>query len=182
MHTDLDNISIKNTIKDIYKTNDPYRLLVESITDYAIFLLDPTGHIVTWTPGAQQIKQYKAEEIIGKHFSTFYTAEAKASNYPAMELREAQRLGKFEDEGWRVRKDGSVFWANVIITPIYDDQRNLIAFSKITRNLSDRKKAEDDLFKAYEELKESEERFRLLIEGVKDYAIFMLDPAGNVAT
>ncbi|MDQ4140727.1 MAG: PAS domain S-box protein [Bacteroidota bacterium] len=163
-------------------TNEQYRLLVESITEYAIFLLDSKGYVATWNPGAQLIKQYKAEEIIGKHFSTFYTDEAKASDYPSMELREAQRLGKFEDEGWRVRKDGSVFWANVIITPVYDDQRNLIGFSKITRNLSERKKAEDDLYKAYEELKDSEERFRLLIEGVTDYAIFMLDPAGNVAT
>ncbi|QMU31595.1 PAS domain S-box protein [Adhaeribacter radiodurans] len=157
-------------------------MLVDSITDYAIFLLDSGGHVVTWNPGAQQIKQYQPEEIIGKHFSTFYTSEAKASGYPAMELREAQRLGKFEDEGWRVRKDGSVFWANVIITPIYDEQKTLTGYSKITRNLSERKKAEDDLFKAYSELKESEERFRLLIEGVTDYAIFMLDPAGNVAT
>ncbi|RDC62712.1 PAS domain-containing sensor histidine kinase [Adhaeribacter pallidiroseus] len=162
-------------------SSDPYRLLVESITEYAIFLLGPTGQVVTWNPGAQLLKQYTPEEIIGKHFSTFYTAEAKASHYPEYELREAQRLGKFEDEGWRVRKDGSVFWANVIITPIYHHKK-LIGFSKITRNLSDRKKAEDDLYKAYEELKDSEERFRLLVAGVTDYAIFMLDPVGNVAT
>ncbi|PSR53523.1 PAS domain-containing sensor histidine kinase [Adhaeribacter arboris] len=179
MNAESENISISPP-KNI--SHEQYRLLVDSITDYAIFLLDPTGRVVSWNPGAQQIKQYQPEEIIGKHFSTFYTAEAKASDYPAMELREAQRLGKFEDEGWRVRKDGSVFWANVIITPIYNEQKTLIGFSKITRNLSERKKAEDDLFKAYEELKNSEERFRLLIEGVTDYAIFMLDPAGNVAT
>ncbi|QNF34740.1 PAS domain-containing sensor histidine kinase [Adhaeribacter swui] len=179
MKAETDNFSVLNPEN---LTNDKYKILVNSITDYAIFLLDATGHVITWNPGAQLIKQYKPEEIIGKHFSTFYTPDAKASDYPGMELREAQRLGRFEDEGWRVRKDGSVFWANVIITPIYDAQHKLMGFSKITRNLSQRKKAEDDLYKAYEELKDSEERFRLLIEGVTDYAIFMLDPAGNVAT
>ena len=161
-------------------TEDRYRLLVESITDYAIFLLDPTGHVVTWNAGAQRIKQYQAEEIIGKHFSIFYSAEAQARDYPAYELKEAQNQGRFEDEGWRVRKDGTFFWANVIITPIYNGEKTLIGFSKITRDLSERKKAEDDLFKSYEELKESEEKFRLLIEGVTDYAIFMLDPVGNI--
>lgn len=159
-----------------------YRLLVESVTDYAIFLLDPDGYVVTWNPGAKRVKQYDASDIIGKHFSTFYTEDALASDYPAYELKEAKAKGRFEDEGWRVRKDGSVFWANVIITALYNNDKTLFGFSKITRDLSERKKAEDDLFKAYEELKESEEKYRLLIDGVTDYAIFMLDPAGNVAT
>ncbi|GAB2527372.1 PAS domain-containing sensor histidine kinase [Rufibacter soli] len=161
---------------------DNYRLLVENVTDYAIFMLDPTGHVSTWNLGAKKIKQYEPQEIIGKHFSIFYTSEAKDREFPAYELREAQAQGRFEDEGWRVRKDGSVFWANVIITPLYNEEKTLLGFSKITRDLSERKKAEDDLFKAYEWLKESEERYRLLVEGVTDYAIFMLDPAGNVAT
>ncbi|QHL88409.1 PAS domain S-box protein [Nibribacter ruber] len=178
------NLEIESTStpKAINQTEDRYRLLIESITDYAIFMLDETGHVSTWNAGAKKIKQYDAEDIIGKHFSTFYTPDAIARDYPAYELREAQARGRFEDEGWRVRKDGSMFWANVIITPIYREDKSLLGFSKITRDLSERKKAEDDLYKAYEEVKESEERFRLLVEGVTDYAIFMLDPAGRVAT
>ncbi|PKV75982.1 PAS domain-containing sensor histidine kinase [Pontibacter ramchanderi] len=161
---------------------EQYRILIDSITDYAIFLLNAEGYIITWNTGAKQIKGYDADEIIGKHFSTFYTQKDIDDNYPLKELKEAVARGKYEDEGWRVKKDGSVFWANVVITPIFNEQKELIAFSKITRDLSERKKAEDDLYRAFEELKESEERFRLLIEGVTDYAIFMLDPAGNVAT
>ncbi|WP_461488461.1 PAS domain-containing sensor histidine kinase [Pontibacter sp. HJ8] len=165
------------------KTNeDHYQLMIESITDYALFLIDPDGYILTWNTGARQIKGYEAEEIIGKHFSTFYTPEDIARDYPATELTEAKAKGKYEDEGWRVRKDGTVFFANVIIMPVYNEAKEHIGFSKITRDLSEKKKAEDDLYKAFEELKESEERFRYLIEGVTDYAIFMLDPAGNVAT
>jgi PAS domain S-box-containing protein len=169
--------SYNSTLPDKY-----YKLLVETIADYAIFLLDPSGVIISWNKGAEQIKQYKAEEIIGKHFSVFYTAENIERDFPAFELKEALKLGRFEDEGWRVKKDGAVFWANVVITPVYDETKTLIGFTKVTRNLSERKKAEDDLYRAYEELKESEERFRLLIEGVKDYAIFMLDPSGNIAS
>ncbi|WP_083470336.1 PAS domain-containing sensor histidine kinase [Rufibacter tibetensis] len=171
-----------STYVPVTQTEDRYKLLIENVTDYAIFLLDETGHVATWNAGAKRIKQYDESEIIGKHFSTFYTAQAKETGYPDYELREALKVGRFEDEGWRVRKDGSVFWANVIITPIYTADKRHLGFSKITRDLSERKKAEDDLFKAYEELKESEERFRLMVEGVTDYAIFMLDPAGHVAT
>ena len=173
------NIKLPQQYKQL--PDNYYKLLVENISDYAVFMLDPTGIISSWNLGAELIKQYKPEEIIGKHFSTFYTAADIARDYPATELKEALKKGRFEDEGWRVRKDGSVFWANVISTPVYDNNI-LIGFSKVTRNLSERKKAEDDLFKAFEEIKESEERFRLLIEGVSDYAIFMLDPAGNVAS
>ncbi|MBF8965279.1 PAS domain-containing sensor histidine kinase [Pontibacter sp. FD36] len=161
---------------------EQYRILIDSITDYAIFLLNPEGYISTWNTGAKQIKGYDAEEIIGKHFSIFYTKKDIDENHPAEELSKAIAEGKYTEEGWRVKKDGSVFWANVVITPVYDKDQQLIAFSKVTRDLSERKKAEDDLYRAFEELKESEERFRLLIEGVTDYAIFMLDPGGNVAT
>nr|WP_255345406.1 PAS domain S-box protein [Pontibacter sp. BAB1700] len=161
---------------------EQYRILIDSITDYAIFLLNPEGYISTWNTGAKQIKGYDAEEIIGKHFSIFYTKKDVAENHPAAELSKAILEGKYTEEGWRVKKDGSVFWANVVITPVYNKDQQLIAFSKVTRDLSERKKAEDDLYRAFEELKESEERFRLLIEGVTDYAIFMLDPGGNVAT
>ncbi|WP_245590653.1 PAS domain-containing protein [Adhaeribacter aquaticus] len=187
--TDIDTFSsgsttgLENHNTDENRITDArYRLLVEGVTDYAIFMLDPTGHIVTWNAGAKRIKQYDASEIIGKHFSVFYTSEANAREFPLFELKEAKAKGKFEDEGWRVRRDGSVFWANVIITTIYNKKGEFIGFSKVTRDLSERKKAEDDLYKAYEELKDSEERYRLLVEGVTDYAIFMLDPAGHVAT
>lgn len=179
MNPNTDNVSFENLD---HFNEDYYRIIVDSITDYAIFLLDATGHVATWNTGAQLLKQYTAEDIIGKHFSTFYTQEDKDRDYPAEELREAIAHGKYEDEGWRVRKDGTLFWANVIITPVYTQDNKLLGFSKITRDLSNRKKGEDDLYKAYEELKESEERFRLMVEGVSDYAIFMLDSAGNVAT
>ncbi|WP_114783586.1 PAS domain-containing sensor histidine kinase [Botryobacter ruber] len=163
-------------------TQNQYQLLIETVTEYAIFLLDPTGHVLTWNAGARQIIQYQAKEIIGKHFSLFYTFQDKANDCPSKVLAEAKARGKFEDEGWRVKKDGSVFWASVLLTPLYNNEKELTGYSVITRDLSDRKKAEDDLFRAYDDLKASEERFRLLIEGVSDYAIFMLDPAGNVAT
>ncbi|WP_083919437.1 PAS domain-containing sensor histidine kinase [Pontibacter roseus] len=162
--------------------DDYYRLLVDNIADYAVFMLDPTGHIISWNIGAELIKQYKAEEIIGQHFSVFYTAADINRDYPATELKEALKHGRYEDLGWRVRKDGTVFWANVIITPMYDKDKTLLGFSKVTRNLSEKKKAEEDLQHAYQELKESEEKFRLLIEGVRDYAIIMLDSAGNIAS
>ena len=161
---------------------DPYRDLVESVEDYAIFLLDPTGLVASWNKGAQKIIQYKPEEIIGRHFSVFYTADAIDQHYPDKELETALNEGRFEDEGWRLRKDGTIFWANVVLNPVYKNGGEHIGFAKVTRDLTNRKKAEDDLFKAFQELKESEERYRLLVEGVGDYAIFMLDAAGNVAT
>ncbi len=154
---------------------DQLRLLVHGTTDYAIFLLDPQGNVASWNPGAERIKGYKAEEIIGQHFSRFYPQEALDRGWPEHELEVARSQGRFEDEGWRVRKDGSQFWANVIITTLRDGQGVLQGFSKVTRDLTARKQAE-------ETLRRSEERFRLLVEGAKDYAIFLLDPQGNVAS
>lgn len=154
---------------------DLYRLLVDSVRDYAIFALDPTGHVMTWNVGAMRIKGYSPADIIGKHFSIFYPPEAVASGFPAYELREATRVGRFEDEGWRVRKDGSLFWANVVITALRDPRGDLVGFAKVTRDLTERRAAE-------ESLRQSEERFRLLVEGVRDYAIFMLDPAGRIVS
>ncbi len=152
------------------------RLLVESVQDYAIFALDPDGYILSWNAGAERIKGYTADEIIGKHFSIFYPRELVAEGFPEFELRTAANTGRFEDEGWRIRKDGSRFWANVIITALRDKETGkLLGFAKVTRDLTDRREAE-------EALRESEERFRLMVEGVKDYAIFMLDPTGHVAT
>ena len=158
-----------------HETGELHRLLVESVDDYAIFALDPDGYILSWNAGAQRFKGYTAEEIIGKHFSIFYPRERIEEGFPEYELREAARVGRFEDEGWRIRKDGTRFWANVVITALRDSSRQLVGYAKVTRDLTERRLAE-------EELRESEERFRLLVESVKDYAIFMLDPTGHVAT
>ena len=120
-----------------------YRLLVESVADYAIFVLDATGHIRSWNPGAQRLKGYTEQEIIGKHFSIFYPAVDIIAQKPARELEIASRVGRVEDEGWRVRKDGTQFWANVVITALRDDDGNLIGFAKITRDLTERRNAEE---------------------------------------
>lgn len=152
-----------------------YRLLVNTVKDYAIFLLDPDGRIASWNLGAEKIKGYRADEIIGRHFSVFYPRAAVESGWPDYELAEARKTGRFEDHGWRVRKDGSLFWANVLITALRDDRGELRGFAKITRDLSERRQYE-------ETLRESEERFRLLLDGIEDYAIFMLDPEGRVVT
>jgi PAS domain S-box-containing protein len=158
-----------------HQVGELHRLLVESVTDYAIFAIDPKGYILSWNPGAERFKGYTADEIIGKHFSIFYPPERIAEGFPEHELREAARVGRFEDEGWRIRKDGSRFWANVVLTALHDASGRLIAYAKVTRDLSERREAE-------ESLRISEERFRLLVQGVKDYAIFMLDPTGHVTT
>lgn len=129
------------------------RLLVNSIQEYAIFLLDPTGHIATWNPGAQNLKGYKPHEIIGKHFSTFYPAKDVKAGKPAWELEVAERDGHVEDEGWRIKKDGSRFWANVVITALRDEDGKLIGFAKVTRDLSERRKHEEELRKANQKLK-----------------------------
>ena len=150
-----------------------YRLLVEAITDYAIYMLDPTGIITSWNPGAQRFKGYAADEIIGQHFSRFYTAEDRATELPARALHTARNEGKFESEGWRVRKDGTRFWAYVVIDPITAPDGELIGFAKITRDLTERKAAE-------ETLRQNQEQFRLLVQGVTDYAIYLLDPDGTV--
>jgi PAS domain S-box-containing protein len=152
-----------------------FRLMVESVKDYAIFMLDPGGHVATWNAGAGRIKGYRPDEVIGRHFSTFYTPEDAASGKPARLLEAAVRDGRVEDEGWRVRKDGSRFWADVVITALLDKEGRLRGFGKVTRDLTERRAAE-------ESLRLSEERIRLMVESVKDYAIFMLDPGGNVAT
>jgi PAS domain S-box-containing protein len=153
--------------------SDLYRLLVDRVRDYAIFALDTTGHVLSWNEGAQRLKGWTASEIIGRHFSTFYPDYDIASGKPAFELEAAIRDGRFEDEDWRIRKDGSRMWANVIITALFDDDGTHVGFAKVTRDLTDRRAAE-------ETLRESEERFRLLVQEVKDYAIFMLSPTGHV--
>lgn len=152
-----------------------YRMMAEQTVDYALFALDAGGRIVTWNRGAERIKGYTPEEIIGRHFSVFYTREAIDRGWPEEELRIAAREGRLEDEGWRLRKDGSRFWASVVITALRDENGKLLGFSKVTRDLTERKNQE-------EALRQSEERFRLLIEGVTDYAVFMIDSQGLVTS
>jgi hypothetical protein len=154
---------------------DGYRNLVDSIRDYAILMLDPGGMILSWNPGAKATTGYSADEAIGSHFSRFYPADAIARGVPARALEVAAAAGRFEEDGWRVRKDGSRFWASVLITPTLDERHHLLGFAKVTRDFTERHRQEMAL-------RESEERFRLLVSGVKDYAIFMLDPAGLVST
>ena len=160
---------------ELKQSEERFRLLIAFVKDYAIFMLDPGGKVQTWNAGARHIKGYRAEEIIGRHFSTFYPKEAIDRGLPDIELRGATLQGRFEDEGWRVRKDGSRFWANVIITAVRNADGQLLGFSKITRDLTERRNHED-------ELKLSEERFRLLVDGVTEYAIMMLDVDGFVTS
>ena len=152
-----------------------FELLVQSVTDYAIYMLSTNGTIVSWNAGARRFKGYEADEIVGQHFSRFYTPEDQAAGIPALALETAEREGRFEAEGWRVRKDGGRFWASVVIDPIRDPTGTLIGFAKVTRDLTERRAAE-------EALKASEERFRLLVESVTDYAIYMLDPVGTITS
>ncbi|MBB3561429.1 PAS domain S-box-containing protein [Rhizobium sp. BK512] len=152
-----------------------FRLLVDAITDYAIYMLSPEGYVTSWNSGAQRFKGYRASEILGQHFSRFYLDADREAGLPARALRIAATEGRFEGEGWRQRKDGTRFWAHVIIDPIRDASGELIGFAKITRDLTERKAAENAL-------KRSEEQFRLLVQGVSDYAIYMLDPEGHVAS
>jgi PAS domain S-box-containing protein len=156
-------------------TASRFELLVQSVTDYAIYMLDPEGRVTSWNAGAQRFKGYEAEEIIGEHFSRFYTPEEREQQIPKIALETAEREGRFEIEGWRVRKDGTRFWANVVIDPIRDPAGDLVGFAKVTRDLTDRRAAEA-------ELRASEERFRLLVQSVTDYAIYMLDPEGRVTS
>src|ERR1700722_9527062 len=152
-----------------------YRLLVEGISDYAIYLLSPGGTITSWNRGAEIFKGYKADEIIGRHFSEFYTPEDRESGLPTRALETASREGKFEIEGWRVRKDGTRFWAYVIIDPVRTADGELVGFAKITRDLTERRAVE-------ETLRASQQQFQLLVQGVTDYAIYMLSPSGHISS
>ncbi|MBO9700992.1 MAG: PAS domain-containing sensor histidine kinase [Sporocytophaga sp.] len=152
-----------------------FQNFIDVVKDYAIFKLTPDGFISSWNEGAEALKGYEKNEIIGKHFSIFYENDLKEKHFPEYELEQATLHGRFETEGIRLRKDGSRFWANVIITALFDEDKNLVGFTKITRDLTERKLAE-------ERLKRSEERFRSLIEDVKDYAIFLLEPDGTIAS
>lgn len=139
---------------------DQLRLLIEAQTDYALFLLSPTGHVATWNPGAARIKGYSAGEIIGEHFSRFYTDADNARRHPQNELEIALREGRYEEEGWRVRKDGSMFWANVVITTLYDARGTHVGFGKVTRDLSERRAAQERLQRSEAEARAEADRLR----------------------
>lgn len=158
-----------------HQREEPFRLFVERVQDYAIFMLDTEGRVVTWNAGAKRIKGYNTSEIIGQHFSSFYPDEDRRAGKPQRLLDRAAKEGHAEDEGWRVRKGGTRFWANVTITAIRDAAGKLTGFGKVTRDLTERRHSELIL-------RHSEERFRLFIEAVQDYAIFMLDHDGFVKT
>ena len=180
--------------RESWKESDAelFRLLVENVTDYAIFILDPQGHVASWNPGAERIKGYKADEIIGQHFSRFYPQEAIDRGWPAHELKVAKAEGRFEDEGWRVRKDGTQFWANVVITALYDGAGTFRGFSKITRDLTERKKSEENARRLVEEaaarrvaeenarlIQEQRERLQVTLASIGD-AVISTDAEGRV--
>jgi PAS domain S-box-containing protein len=157
----------------LYESERNFRLLVEGITDYAIYMLDPQGYVANWNTGAARIKGYKAKEIVGKHFSMFYTPEDQAAGCPRRALEIARKEKHFLAEGWRIRKDGTRFFASVVIDPIFE-KRRLIGFAKITRDITERQNS-------LSELSKSESQFKMLVGGVTDYALYMLDPTGIVS-
>ncbi len=151
------------------------QLLVEGVVDYAIYLVSLDGKVISWNSGARRLKGYEPAEIIGKPFESFFTEEDRASGLPSRALLEAKQHGRFENEGWRVRKDGSRFWALAVLDAVKDESGEVIGFAKITRDMTERESARQRLI-------ESEARFRQLVEAVVDYALFQIDPNGVVVT
>jgi PAS domain S-box-containing protein len=170
------DISGRKRTEDLLRQSEErFRLLVDGIKDYAVFMLSPEGLITSWNPGAERIKGYHADEVIGKHFSMFYPDQDVAAGKPERALRTATEQGRYAEQGWRVRRDGSLFWADVTLTPIRDESGKLRGFSKVTRDVTEQKKAQEDL-------RHAEERLRQLLDGIRECAIFLLDPDGRVAT
>ena len=162
----------KSGRRGLFESERRFRLLVEGVVDYAIYMLDPNGIITNWNAGAKRIKGYEKDEVVGRHFQMFYPEEDRAAGMPARSLDIAREQGKFEAEGWRVRKDGTKFLASVVLDALYEGGE-LIGFAKITRDITERNKAADAL-------RESERHFRLLVNGVTDYALYMLNPDGII--
>lgn len=162
-----------DSFKALLTNRARYRLLVDAVTDYAIYMLDVEGYVVSWNSGAQRLKGYSAQEIVGCHFSRFYPEDAVRAGMPARTLATAAREGRFEAECWHIRKGGDRFWAHVVVDPVRSPAGELLGFAKVTKDLTERRKAE-------EFLRRSEEQFKLLVQGVTDYAIYLLDPNGIV--
>jgi PAS domain S-box-containing protein len=160
---------------DTVPADDRYRLLVEAVKDYAIYMLDPQGIITSWNAGAERLKGYIAAEIIGQHFSRFYAEADRQAGLPQAALDAALRDGTYENEGWRLRKDGARLWAHVVIDPIRRPSGELVGFAQVTRDLTERKLAEAAI-------RQTEQQFKLLVDGVTDYAIYMLDATGRVVS
>jgi PAS domain S-box-containing protein len=160
------------TVGELSIDNECFSLLVQAVCDYAIVMVSPDGTVMSWNEGATKILGYSAPEIVGRHFSCLYTDEGIEEKLPQRELETTVASGRYEKEGWRVRKDGTQIWTNVVITPIKEPETGKnIGFANVTRDLTERKLAS-----------QSEQVFRLLVNSVRDYAIFMLDPAGYVLT
>lgn len=151
------------------------QLLIDAVVDYAIYMLDVDGRVVSWNSGAVRLKGYSAEEIIGQPFTRFYTPEDLAAGIPVTALKTARETGRFHAEGWRLRKDGTKFWASVVIDAIRDPNGELIGFAKVTRDITERQLAQQTLL-------ESERRYRILVDAVVDYAIYQLDTEGRIST
>jgi PAS domain S-box-containing protein len=160
---------------DLFGDARSLRLLINAVIYYAIYMIDLDGRVLTWNAGAVRLKGYSAEEITGQPFTRFYTPEDIRAELPQKALRAARETGRFEAEGWRVRKDGTRFWASVVIDAVRDPEGDVIGFAKVTRDITERRLAQEAML-------ESERRYRRLIEAVTDYAIFQLDPNGQVTT
>jgi PAS domain S-box-containing protein len=166
---------LKTAEPDLFGDTSSLRLLINAVIDYAIYMIDLDGRVLTWNAGAVRLKGYSAEEIVGQSFTRFYTPEDLQAQLPQKALRTAREKGRFEAEGWRVRKNGTRFWASVVIDAVRDTEDELIGFAKVTRDVTERRIAQEAML-------ESERRYRRLIEAVTDYAIFQLDPDGCVTT
>lgn len=181
----VEELRLKNN--ELKKSEEKYHKMVSEVQDYAIILLDGDGQVLDWNKGAEKLKGYRASEIIGKNFRLFYPKEERENRLPDRLLEFAAKNGSALHDGWRIKKDGERFWGSVVITALHDDNGNIIGFSKVTRDLTDKKIAEDkvnnlleELHQLNDELKRSEERYHKMISEVQDYAIILLDVNGNI--